>query len=52
MTAERRKVGFPSAGSRCAAWHYPGDNGACVIMADRASRHQRARYRPLGSPIP
>jgi uncharacterized protein len=33
MTAERRKVDFSSAGSRCAAWHYPGDDGACVIMA-------------------
>jgi hypothetical protein len=33
MTAERRKVDFPSAGSRCAAWHYPDDNDACVIMA-------------------
>ena len=33
MTAQRRKVDFPSAGSRCAAWHYPGENGACVIMA-------------------
>jgi uncharacterized protein len=33
ITAQRRKVHFPSAGSRCAAWHYPGENGACVIMA-------------------
>ena len=33
MTAQRRKADFPSAGSRCAAWHYPGENGACVIMA-------------------
>jgi uncharacterized protein len=30
---QRRKVHFTSAGSRCAAWHYPGQNGACVIMA-------------------
>jgi len=33
MTAQRRKVDFGTAGSRCAAWHYPGVNGACVIMA-------------------
>jgi pimeloyl-ACP methyl ester carboxylesterase len=33
ITAQRRKVEFPSAGSRCVAWHYPGENGACVIMA-------------------
>jgi pimeloyl-ACP methyl ester carboxylesterase len=32
-STQRRKVSFVSAGSRCAAWHYPGDNGACVIMA-------------------
>ena len=33
MSPRRRKVDFPSAGTRCAAWHYPGQNGACVIMA-------------------
>jgi pimeloyl-ACP methyl ester carboxylesterase len=27
------KVDFASADSRCAAWHYPGDNGVCVVMA-------------------
>jgi pimeloyl-ACP methyl ester carboxylesterase len=30
---ERRKVHFTSAGVSCAAWHYPGDNGGCVVMA-------------------
>ena len=30
---ERRKVHFSSGRERCAAWHYPGDNGACVVMA-------------------
>jgi pimeloyl-ACP methyl ester carboxylesterase len=30
---EREKVWFDSGGTRCAAWHYPGRNGACVIMA-------------------
>jgi uncharacterized protein len=33
---EREKVRFASgsgrAGAECAAWHYPGRNGACVIM--------------------
>jgi uncharacterized protein len=29
----RTKVHFSSAGIDCAAWHYPGDNGACVVMA-------------------
>jgi uncharacterized protein len=32
-STQRRNVSFVSAGSRCAGWHYPGDNGACVIMA-------------------
>jgi pimeloyl-ACP methyl ester carboxylesterase len=26
-------VRFASADTECAAWHYPGTNGACVIMA-------------------
>jgi fermentation-respiration switch protein FrsA (DUF1100 family) len=30
---EREKVRFVSGGTECAAWHYPGANGACVIMA-------------------
>jgi hypothetical protein len=29
----RRKVHFPSGDTTCAAWHYPGTNGGCVIMA-------------------
>ncbi|TDP98118.1 alpha/beta hydrolase [Labedaea rhizosphaerae] len=35
MTAssERKLVRFASGDSECAAWHYPGTNGACVIMA-------------------
>jgi uncharacterized protein len=33
MSAEREKVRFVSEDAECAAWHYPGTNGACVIMA-------------------
>lgn len=33
ISAQREKVYFISGGTRCAAWHYPGTNGACVIMA-------------------
>ena len=33
MSAERAKVRFASGGSECAAWHYVGTNGACVVMA-------------------
>jgi uncharacterized protein len=39
MSVEREKVRFVSGGTggadrdECAAWHYPGSNGACVVMA-------------------
>ena len=29
----RESVRFTSGNTECAAWHYPGSNGACVIMA-------------------
>jgi fermentation-respiration switch protein FrsA (DUF1100 family) len=32
-SVEREKVRFVSGNTECAAWHYPGTNGACVIMA-------------------
>ncbi len=31
--AQREKVRFGSGDTECAAWHYPGSNGGCVIMA-------------------
>ncbi|MFB4304336.1 alpha/beta hydrolase [Actinomadura sp. NTSP31] len=33
MSVEREKIRFASGDAECAAWHYPGTNGACVIMA-------------------
>ena len=33
MTADRKNVRFDSDGTACAAWHYPGSNGACLVMA-------------------
>jgi uncharacterized protein len=30
---EREKVHFPSGATTCAAWHYPGTGGGCVVMA-------------------
>jgi uncharacterized protein len=33
VTAERERVWFLSSGIERAAWHYPGTNGGCVIMA-------------------
>ncbi len=32
-SVEREQVRFVSGGTECAAWHYPGVNGGCVIMA-------------------
>ncbi len=32
-TSTREKVHFRSGKEQCAAWHYPGTNGACVVMA-------------------
>ncbi|MFE3059181.1 alpha/beta hydrolase [Nocardia sp. NPDC059239] len=33
MSIEREKRRFTSGSDECVAWHYPGTNGACVIMA-------------------
>ena len=33
MTAQRERVDFDSGRTRCTAWHYPGENGTCVVMA-------------------
>jgi pimeloyl-ACP methyl ester carboxylesterase len=37
LTARRAGVTFRSGADECAAWHYPGDNGACVVMAGGAA---------------
>jgi pimeloyl-ACP methyl ester carboxylesterase len=33
MTVNRERVRFVSGDTECMAWHYPGTNGGCVIMA-------------------
>jgi uncharacterized protein len=33
MSVQRVKVRFISGTAECAAWHYPGSNGGCVVMA-------------------
>ena len=33
MQTRRQEVHFPSDKERLAAWHYPGENGACIVMA-------------------
>jgi pimeloyl-ACP methyl ester carboxylesterase len=35
-TPKRSKIWFSSGGDDCAAWHYAGTNGACVVMAGGA----------------
>jgi pimeloyl-ACP methyl ester carboxylesterase len=32
-SSQRTKIRFPSGDTTCAAWHYKGTNGACIIMA-------------------
>jgi fermentation-respiration switch protein FrsA (DUF1100 family) len=34
--AERERISFRSGTDDCAAWHYRGSNGACVVMAGGA----------------
>ena len=33
VSLNREKVRFASGDTECVAWHYPGTNGGCVIMA-------------------
>ncbi len=33
MSVQRLKARFVSGNTECAAWHYPGVNSACVVMA-------------------
>jgi hypothetical protein len=60
-SAERRKGRFPSGDTTCAAWHYPGTSGACVVMAggtavtkepatDRFATRPPARWALRGRP--
>lgn len=35
--ANRTEVTFSSGRDGCSAWHYPGSNGACVVMATGAA---------------
>jgi pimeloyl-ACP methyl ester carboxylesterase len=36
ITAQRERIAFRSGSDECAAWHYRGTNGACVVMAGGA----------------
>lgn len=37
VSGQREKLRFASGDTSCAAWHYPGSNGGCVIMAGGTS---------------
>lgn len=52
---QREKLRFASGDTSCAAWHYPGSNGGCVIMAggtsvtkEPASDQFAARFNDAG----
>ena len=51
-SVKREKVRFASGDTVCAAWHYPGTNGACVIMAGGRRGDQGAGHRPVREAIP
>jgi uncharacterized protein len=37
VTADRIALTFASGRDSCSAWHYPGSNGACVVLATGAA---------------
>ena len=51
VRTKREKVRFISGDTQCAAWHYPGTNGACVITAGGRG-DQGAGHRPVREVIP
>ncbi|NUP63353.1 MAG: alpha/beta hydrolase, partial [Nonomuraea sp.] len=51
MSVQREKVRFTSGGDDCAAWHYPGVNGACVIMAGGGGVTKEPGTDPFAGPF-
>lgn len=51
VTADREKVRFDSDGTELAAWHYPGTNGACVIMAPGGAVNKEPGTDPFAKPF-
>jgi fermentation-respiration switch protein FrsA (DUF1100 family) len=49
--AARQKVRFVSGDTECAAWHYPGTNGACVIMAGGGGVTKQPGTDPFAKPF-
>src|SRR5258708_39702640 len=57
--AQREGITFRSGANDCAAWHYQGSNGACVVMAGGAGVKKGpatgrfpARFHGGGAPVP
>jgi pimeloyl-ACP methyl ester carboxylesterase len=50
-SAERQKVRFPSGDTTCAAWHYPGTNGGCVVMAPGFAVTKEPGTDPFATPF-
>ncbi|MEV5710909.1 alpha/beta hydrolase [Actinoallomurus sp. NPDC052274] len=51
VSAKREKVRFISGGTECVAWHYPGRNGACVIMAAGGAVTKEPGTDPFAGPF-
>ena len=50
-SAEREKVRFASGDTECVGWHYPGSNGACVIMAGGGAVTKEPGTDPFARPF-
>ncbi|MEV0405144.1 hypothetical protein [Actinoallomurus sp. NPDC050550] len=48
VSAQLEKARFVSGGVECAAWHYPGTNGACVIMGAGGAVTKEPRHAAAG----
>ena len=51
IAANRVKVRFASADTELAAWHYPGTNGACVVMAAGGAVNKEPGTDPFAKPF-
>ncbi|GAA4601944.1 alpha/beta hydrolase [Actinoallomurus liliacearum] len=51
VSAQREKVRFISDGTECVAWHYPGRNGACVVMGAGGAVTKEPGTDPFAGPF-
>lgn len=51
VSVTREKVRFVSGDAECVAWHYPGTNGACVIMAGGGGVTKEPGTDPFAAPF-